>query len=72
MKACFVKNPITGVDGDALLADGLLFDIGDIWSACMYGVSAVEFYNFTPVEMAEIALELLSAGMIDQVKSPER
>ena len=68
MDARFVKNPITGVNGDALLVNGLLFDIGDIWCACMYGVSAAEFYNFTPVEMADIALELFSAEMIDEIK----
>lgn len=64
MNVRFVKNPITGVNGDALLVDGLLFDIGDIWYVCMYGVSAVEFYNFTPAEMADIALELFDAEMI--------
>lgn len=68
MDARFVKNPITGVNGDALLVDGLLFDIGDIWCACMYGISAVEFYNFTPVELAGIALELFDARMIDVIK----
>lgn len=68
MNACFVKNPTTGVNGDALLVDGLLFDIGDIWSACMYGVSAAEFYNYTPVELAGIAMELFSAEMIDEIK----
>lgn len=68
MDARFVKNPITGINGDALLVDGLLFDIGDIWYACMYGVSAAEFYNFTPVEMAEIAMELFSAEMINEIK----
>lgn len=68
MDARFVKNPITGVNGDALLVDGLLFDIGDIWCACMYGVSAAEFYNFTPVQLAEIALELFDAEMIKVIK----
>ena len=66
--ARFVKNPVTGIEGGALLVDHLLFDVDNIWYACMYGVSSTEFYNLTPAGMSEIALELFAAEMIDAIK----
>lgn len=65
--ARFVKNPINGLENDTLLVDGLLFDVNDIWYACNYGLSADEFYNLFPADMAEVALELFEAGMIDEI-----
>lgn len=67
MNAHFVKNPINGLENDALLIDELLFDVNDIWYACNYGLSADEFYNLFPADMAVIALELFDAEMIEAI-----
>ena len=71
MNARFVKNPINGLENDALWVDGILFDVDSIWDSIWYagnhGMEYGEFYDLFPAQMAVIALELFEAGMIDEI-----
>lgn len=66
--ARFVKNPITGVENGALLVNGLLFDVEELWYASNCTLFYSEFIDLYPSDIAEIALELFDAGLLAEIK----
>ena len=66
--ARFVKNPITGVEGGALLVDNLLFDVEELWYASHCTLFYSEFIDLYPSDIAEIALELFEAELLAEIK----
>lgn len=61
--ARFVKNPINGVENGALLVNGLLFDVEELWCSSTGRIGYDHFMSLSPSEMAEIALELYYADI---------
>ena len=66
--ARFVKNPVTGVENGALLVNGLLFDVEELWYASNCGLFYSEFMDLYPSDIAEIALELFEAELLAEIK----
>lgn len=66
--ARFVKNPVTGVEGGALLVNGLLFDVEELWYASNCTLFYSEFMDLYPSDMAENALELFEAGLLAEIE----
>lgn len=66
--ARFIKNPVTGVEGGALLVDNQLFDVEELWYASNCDLFYSEFMDLYPSDVAEIALELFEAGLLVEIK----
>ena len=66
--ARFVKNPISGIENGALLVDNQLFDVEELWYVSNCSLFYSEFLDLYPSEMAENALELFEAGLLDEIE----
>lgn len=69
IRARFVKSPVNGVECDALLIewDNLLFDVACVWYGYTGNLTYDKFMNLHPSYMAEIALDVFEAGLLDVI-----